>query len=150
MSINELLSLLSGVPGGLSTVWTALKVGSYAFKPSFYFFEYMCLFFFLYVGSIQLYQLHLLKKLPMWGYILGGQFVALMMVVDVSFQYTVFALLYREWPPKKEYTVTQRLQRWCDSGQDTLRMRWSLKLCAFLNLFTAPGSPHCGKGVKSA
>jgi hypothetical protein len=101
------------------------------------------LFFGLYVASIGIYQQHLAGTLPAWGYILGGPIVAALLIIDVFFQYTFVALVYREWPPRKEYTVSERLARWKHTAEDTREKRWSIKVCKLLNLFTPPSAPHC-------
>jgi hypothetical protein len=98
-------------------------------------------FFALYVLTMALYRVHIRGAMPRAGYILGWPWVALAFVVDFLFQYTVFALLYRECPPSGEHTVTRRLSRWKSYPEDTLRRRWSVKLCRFLSLFS--DGPHC-------
>lgn len=100
-------------------------------------------FFGFYVAAINIYRVHLLKKMPLWGYVLGGGWVIGMLIIDVSFQYTVFSALYREWPPRGEWTVTQRLSRWKKTDPESLRGRWSLNICKLLNLFTPADEPHC-------
>jgi hypothetical protein len=100
-------------------------------------------FFVGYVASVNIYQQHLNGTLPMAGYVLGAPFLALFLLMDVFFQYTVFSVAYMEWPPKKEYTVTARLKRWKQTDPTSLHGRWSTNLCKLLNLFTPPNSPHC-------
>lgn len=142
MSFNELLSLFSGVLGNLGPIWSGIKLAYYFAEPLLYFYGACALFFGLYVVAVQLYMLHLHKKLPLAAYVLGAPFVAAMLVVDVFFQYTLFSLLYREWPAKKEWTVTQRLSRWGRTDPDSLRGRWSANICKMLNLFS-PFEKHC-------
>lgn len=103
----------------------------------------MSLFFALYVCAVSLYQQHLNKTLPVAGYVLGAPWLVLMLLVDVAFQYTLVSALYREWPPRGEWTVTRRLSRWKRTDPASLRGRWSMNLCKLLNLFTPPSAPHC-------
>lgn len=66
-----------------------------------------------------------------------------MLIIDVFFQYTIVSLIYRELPQRNEFTVTKRLSRWKHTDPESLRGRWSINLCKFLNLFTLTTSPHC-------
>jgi hypothetical protein len=90
-----------------------------------------------------MYQQHLSGRLPRAGYVLGFPWLVTMLLVDVLFQYTLVSLLWREWPPRGEWTVTRRLSRWKRTSPESLRGRWSLNLCKLLNLFTPPEAPHC-------
>jgi hypothetical protein len=105
---------------------------------------YLALFLFFtgYVITVQLLALHARGKLPWPGYVFGLPWVVIGVALDVVFQYTVFAALYREWPPKKEYFVTKRLRRWKATDPTSQRGVWSAKLCKFLNLFD-PSGEHC-------
>jgi hypothetical protein len=100
------------------------------------------LFFGAYVITVQLTALHYRKELPWAGYVLGAPFVGLGVALDVLFQYTVFALLYMEWPPRGEIYVTKRLRRWKHMAPYSRRGTWATKLCKFLSLFDPSGS-HC-------
>lgn len=103
----------------------------------------LSLFFGLYICAVALYQQHIMHTLPRAGYIFGAPWLLVMITVDIFFQYTIVAAIYREWPPRGEYTVTKRLQRWKRTAPTSLRGRWSANLCKLLNLFTPPQAPHC-------
>ena len=98
--------------------------------------------FALYVLTMALYGVHLRGRLMWAGYLLGWPWVLVAFVGDVTLQYTLASVVFRELPPAGEWTVSRRLSRWKRDNPLSRRGTWARKICSFLSVFDPKGD-HC-------
>ncbi len=96
----------------------------------------------LYVITMALYGVHLRGRMSWAGYLLGWPWVLVAYVADVTLQYTLASVVFRELPPRGEWTVSRRLSRWKRDDPLSRRGVWAAKTCRFLSVFDPKGD-HC-------
>lgn len=87
-------------------------------------------------------------RLQLRGQLKGLIFVAALpaviigIIMDVIAQYTFASLIFREWPQRKEYLVTDRLQRY-KTQPGTWRFKYAEYICRNLLDPIDPTGKHC-------
>ena len=99
-------------------------------------------FWYLYIIVMGLYRAHLNGQLSWPAKILGAPALIVGYVLDVIMQYTVAAIIWREWPARGEHLVTDRMQRYLAIGHGT-RYRKAKWLCEHLLDPFDPTGKHC-------
>ena len=99
-------------------------------------------FWYLYIIVMGLYRAHLNGQLSWPAKILGAPALVVGYVLDVIMQYTVAAIIWREWPARGEHLVTDRMQRYLAIGHGS-RYRKAKWLCEHLLDPFDPTGKHC-------
>lgn len=99
-------------------------------------------FWYAYIIVMGLYRAKLDGRLSLPAKILGAPALAIGYAMDVLAQYTIAALVFREWPRQGEHLVTDRLQRYLaqGSGSRYTKARW---ICDHLLDPFDPTGKHC-------
>lgn len=103
---------------------------------------FLWVFYYFFVIVMGFYRLHLQKKLKGPIFIVALPAIIVGFVMDVICQFTVATAVFREFPAKKEYLVTDRLQRYMLQPNN-----WRYKLAKYIcENFLDPIDPtgkHC-------
>lgn len=103
---------------------------------------FLWVFYYTYILVMSFYRLHLRGELKgiVWWLALPAVIVGITM--DVIAQYTYAAIIFKEWPEKKEYLVTDRLQRYM-LQPGTWRFKRAKWICTKLLDPFDPTGKHC-------
>lgn len=107
-------------------------------------------FWTLYVLCMGFYRAWLHRRLRGLSAVLALPWVGVALAIDALMQFTVFALVFLEWPPLRKYgrwtlpelLVTHRLRRYSRGGMGW-RTRWADELCLHLLDPFDPTGAHC-------
>jgi hypothetical protein len=106
------------------------------------------LFWLLYVFTMAIYRAKLAGRLSNVALLLAFPFVILAAAVDLTMQFTLASVIFREWPKrdasgKLEILVTARLQSYLKNPSGW-RKTWAVAICTkLLDPFNATDEPHC-------
>jgi hypothetical protein len=104
---------------------------------------FLYLFWGLFVLSMGLYKAYLDKKLSKVTTILSLPYIALMMILDVVANYTIFLVIFMEFAALKDYLVPYRLRSILINKEPDYRLTIARFLCEkLLNPFDPTGN-HC-------
>jgi len=99
-------------------------------------------FWLLYVFTMGLYRAFLLGRLKGLSLVMCFPVVAVAFVVDLVMQFTVFAVVFLEFP--RDWLVTHRLRRYMrELPPEQWRRRWADYLCKYLLDPYDPTGAHC-------
>lgn len=101
------------------------------------------MFWYLYILAMGLYRAHLQGKLKWYTYILAAPALIVAYIVDVIAQYTIASVYFWDLPARKEFLVTDRLQRYMGFPQDSVRYRKAKFICENLLDYFDPAGKHC-------
>ena len=98
-------------------------------------------FWALYVLVMGLYRAHLSGRLSRPAFVLGLPWVVVGYTLDVIAQYTIACVFFLDLPARREWLVTQRLQRYsAGSGWRKVKADW---ICTHLLDVFDPKGDHC-------
>lgn len=103
---------------------------------------FLWVFWGLYVLVMGVYRAHLSGRLSAASYAMGLPWFVCGYLVDVFAQYTVASVFFLDWPPRGEWLVTDRLQRYIklESGWRYQKAKW---ICTNLLDVFDPSGDHC-------
>ena len=106
-------------------------------------------FWLLYLGTMAIYRAHLLGRIPDEAAFFVKSTVLVALLVDLVANYTLAALMFRQWPQYRWELVTHRLVRYINLAEpladmDRLRKHRALIVCRrFLDPFDPGPKGHC-------
>lgn len=104
---------------------------------------YVLIFYYLFVFAMAIYRAYLNKVLKKWQYVVFAPPLLILVFMDYFFNYTIAVIGFWQWPPKGDYTLSDRMQTYHNAEPNTKRGKFSAFVCDdFLNLFDPTGK-HC-------